>query len=147
MGLTSLLALPGGPFPDEALQRVFKATLDLLVAYKNQLAGMFCLRSTFSPFGVVMFTYIPFPISIFLAEAAKETEVDYEDDMNGLESDDDDDDDGSDGEMGMDATEDGEEAESRKLAKLAAQVCQVFGSTLLCQRCLCNLCQFVCFVS
>uniref|UniRef100_A0A1J3IJ64 Importin beta-like SAD2 n=1 Tax=Noccaea caerulescens TaxID=107243 RepID=A0A1J3IJ64_NOCCA len=92
LGLTSLLALPGGPFPDEALQRVFKATLDLLVAYKNQLA-----------------------------EAAKETEVDYEDDMNGLESDDDDDDDGSDGEMGMDATEDGDEAESRKLAKLAAQ--------------------------
>lgn len=85
-----------------------------------------------------MFTYIPFPI--FLAEAAKETEVDYEDDMNGLESDDDDDDDdGSDGEMGMDATEDGDEAESRKLAKLAAQVCQVFVSTLICQRCVFHL--------
>ncbi|KAF2581504.1 hypothetical protein F2Q68_00001265 [Brassica cretica] len=40
LGLTSLLALPGGQFPDEAMQRVFRATLDLLVAYKNQLAAM-----------------------------------------------------------------------------------------------------------
>ncbi|KAJ0261946.1 Importin beta-like SAD2 [Hirschfeldia incana] len=92
LGLTSLLALPGGQFPDEALQRVFRATLDLLLAYKNQLA-----------------------------EAAKVTEIDYEDEMNGLESDEDEDDDGSDGEMGMDDTEDGDEAESMKLQKLAAQ--------------------------
>ncbi|XP_010510174.1 PREDICTED: importin beta-like SAD2 [Camelina sativa] len=94
LGLTSLLALPGGQLPDEALQRVFRATLDLLVAYKNQLA-----------------------------EAEKETEVDYEEEMNGLESDDDedDDDDGSDGEMGMDDAEDGDEAQSVKLQKLAAQ--------------------------
>ncbi|KAG5396654.1 hypothetical protein IGI04_018468 [Brassica rapa subsp. trilocularis] len=92
LGLTSLLAVPGGQFPDEALQRVFRATLDLLVAYKNQIA-----------------------------EAAKETEVDYENELNGLESDEDDDDDGSDGEMGMDDTEDGDEAESKKLKKLAAQ--------------------------
>ncbi|CAH8330930.1 unnamed protein product [Eruca vesicaria subsp. sativa] len=91
LGLTSLLGLPGGQFPVEALQRVFRATLDLLVAYKNQLA-----------------------------EAAKVTEVDYEDEMNGLESDEEDDDDGSDGEMGMDDTEDGDEAESMK-QKLAAQ--------------------------
>nr|BAD95304.1 importin like protein [Arabidopsis thaliana] len=91
LGLTSLLALPGGQFPDEALQRVFRATLDLLVAYKNQLA-----------------------------EAAKETEVDYEEEMNGLQSSDDDyDDDGSDGEM--DDTEEGDEAQSVKLQKLAAQ--------------------------
>ncbi|KAB2014445.1 hypothetical protein ES319_D09G225300v1 [Gossypium barbadense] len=34
LGLTSLLALPGEQFPGEALERVFKATLDLLVAYK-----------------------------------------------------------------------------------------------------------------
>ncbi|KAF3509489.1 hypothetical protein F2Q69_00001461 [Brassica cretica] len=40
LGLTSLLTLPGGQFPDEAMQRVFRATLDLLVAYKNQLAAM-----------------------------------------------------------------------------------------------------------
>ncbi|WZZ54923.1 hypothetical protein YC2023_055030 [Brassica napus] len=91
LGLTSLLALPGGQFPDEALQRVFRATLDLLVAYKNQIA-----------------------------EAAKEAEVDYENEMNGLDSDDEDDD-GSDGEMGMDDTEDGDEAESMRLKKLAAQ--------------------------
>ncbi|XP_010469688.1 PREDICTED: importin beta-like SAD2 [Camelina sativa] len=94
LGLTSLLALPGGQLPDEALQRVFRATLDLLVAYKNQLA-----------------------------EAEKETEVDYEEEMNGLLSDDDedDDDDGSGGEMGMDDAEDGDEAQSVKLQKLAAQ--------------------------
>ncbi|EOA26503.1 hypothetical protein CARUB_v10022552mg [Capsella rubella] len=94
LGLTSLLALPGGQLPDDALQQVFRATLDLLVAYKNQLA-----------------------------EAAKETEVDYEDEMNGLLSDDEDgdDDDGSDGEMGMDDAEDGDEAQSVKLQKLAAQ--------------------------
>ncbi|CAF1824795.1 BnaC04g12980D [Brassica napus] len=97
LGLTSLLALPGGQFPDEALQRVFRATLDLLVAYKNQIA-----------------------------EAAKETEVDYENELNGLESDEDDDDDGSDGEMGMDDTEEGDEAESKKLKKLAAQA-KAFG--------------------
>ncbi|KAL0673798.1 hypothetical protein Bca4012_001779 [Brassica carinata] len=47
LGLTSLLALPGGQFPDEAMQRVFRATLDLLVAYKNQLAGMLCSSSIF----------------------------------------------------------------------------------------------------
>ncbi|CAN8285361.1 unnamed protein product [Cochlearia groenlandica] len=96
LGLTSLLALPGGQLPDEALQRIFRATLDLLVAYKNQLA-----------------------------EAAKEAEVDYEAEMNGIDSDDDnddDDEDGSDGEMGMDDTEDGDEAQSMKqLQKLAAQ--------------------------
>ena len=68
---------------------------------------------------MVTFTITPFPI--YLAEAAKVTEVDYEDEMNGLESNDDE----SDGEMGMDDTEDGDEAESMKLQKLAAQVCQV----------------------
>lgn len=82
-----------------------------------------------------MFTFIPFPI--FLTEAAKETEVDYEDEMNGLQSDDDDDDDGdgSDGEMGMDDAEDGDEAQSVKLQKLAAQVCQVFVSTCFSEAC------------
>ena len=78
---------------------------------------------------MVTFTITPFPI--YLAEAAKVTEVDYEDEMNGLESNDDE----SDGEMGMDDTEDGDEAESMKLQKLAAQVCQVLVPTYLCQRC------------
>jgi len=79
---------------------------------------------------MVIFTFIPFPI--FLAEAAKETEVDYEEEMNGLQSSDDDyDDDGSDGEM--DDTEEGDEAQSVKLQKLAAQVCEVFVSTCFCE--------------
>lgn len=39
LGLTSLLALPADQLPREALDRVFKATLDLLVAYKEQVAG------------------------------------------------------------------------------------------------------------
>ncbi|KAF8402253.1 hypothetical protein HHK36_013205 [Tetracentron sinense] len=37
LGLTSLLALPVDQLPGEALGRVFTATLDLLVAYKNQV--------------------------------------------------------------------------------------------------------------
>jgi hypothetical protein len=40
LGLTSLLALPGDQLPGEALGRVFRATLDLLVAYKDQVAGL-----------------------------------------------------------------------------------------------------------
>ncbi|TYK24814.1 importin beta-like SAD2 [Cucumis melo var. makuwa] len=38
LGLTSLLALPADQLPGEALGRVFRATLDLLVAYKDQVA-------------------------------------------------------------------------------------------------------------
>ncbi|KAK3005637.1 hypothetical protein RJ639_017008 [Escallonia herrerae] len=38
LGLTSLLQLPVDQLPGEALERVFKATLDLLVAYKDQVA-------------------------------------------------------------------------------------------------------------
>ncbi|CAD5166944.1 unnamed protein product [Musa acuminata subsp. malaccensis] len=38
LGLTSLLCLPVDHFPGEALERVFKATLDLLVSYKGQVA-------------------------------------------------------------------------------------------------------------
>nr|GEZ74597.1 importin beta-like SAD2 [Tanacetum cinerariifolium] len=37
--LTSLLTLPSDQLPGEALKRVFKATLKLLVAYKDQVAG------------------------------------------------------------------------------------------------------------
>lgn len=39
LGLTSLLPLPADQLPGEALERVFKSTLDLLVAYKDQVAG------------------------------------------------------------------------------------------------------------
>ncbi|KAB2009109.1 hypothetical protein ES319_D10G144200v1 [Gossypium barbadense] len=93
LGLTSLLALPGEQLDGEALGRVFRAALDLLVAYKDQVA-----------------------------EAAKEEEAEDDDGMDGFESDDDDDDDadGSDKEMGVDA-EEGDEADSIRLQKLAAQ--------------------------
>ncbi|KAF9606799.1 hypothetical protein IFM89_028175 [Coptis chinensis] len=38
LGLTSLFVLPGDQLPGDALGRVFKATLDLLVAYMDQVA-------------------------------------------------------------------------------------------------------------
>ncbi|KAL6970861.1 secondary alcohol dehydrogenase (SADH2) [Sarracenia purpurea var. burkii] len=92
LGLTSLLPLPADQLPGEALGRVFRATLDLLVAYKEQVA-----------------------------ESAKEEEAEDDDDMDGLQTDDDDDDgNGSDKEMGVDA-EEGDEADSMRLKKLAAQ--------------------------
>ncbi|XP_059445616.1 importin beta-like SAD2 [Corylus avellana] len=92
LGLTSLLALPADQLPGEALGRVFRATLDLLVAYKDQVA-----------------------------EAAKEEEAEDDDDMDGFQTDDDEDDgDGSDKEMGIE-TEDGDEADSIRLQKLAEQ--------------------------
>ena len=59
-------------------------------------------------------------------EAAKEEEVEEDDEMDGYPSDEDDDDgDGSDKEMGFDG-EDGDEVDSIKLQKLAAQVCTSF---------------------
>ncbi|CAH9136550.1 unnamed protein product [Cuscuta epithymum] len=92
LGLTSLLTLPADQIPSAALERIFKAILDLLVAYKEQLE-----------------------------EVAKEEEADDEDDMNGYDiNDNDEDDDVSDGEMGDDA-EGEDEADSLKLQKLAAQ--------------------------
>ena len=42
LGLISLLALLDDQLPGEALGRVFRATLDLLIAYKDQVAGI-CL--------------------------------------------------------------------------------------------------------
>ncbi|KAK4857316.1 hypothetical protein QYF36_026845 [Acer negundo] len=91
LGLTALLPLPSDQLPGEALGRVFKATLDLLVSYKDQVA-----------------------------ESAKEEEAEDDDDMDGFQTDDEDDGDGSDKEMGVDA-EDGDEANSIRLQKLAAQ--------------------------
>ncbi|KAJ7957326.1 importin beta-like SAD2 [Quillaja saponaria] len=81
LGLTSLLALPADQLPGEALDRVFRATLELLVAYKDQVA-----------------------------EGAKEEEAEDDNDMDGFQTDDEDEDedgDGSDKEMGVDA-EDGD---------------------------------------
>ncbi|XP_058072892.1 importin beta-like SAD2 [Magnolia sinica] len=52
--LTSLLALPADQLPGEALERLFRATLDLLVAYKDQVAGtahfIGCFFFSFSSF-------------------------------------------------------------------------------------------------
>ncbi|XP_030553183.2 importin beta-like SAD2 isoform X2 [Rhodamnia argentea] len=76
LGLTSLLALPADQLPEEALGRVFKATLDLLVKYKDQIA-----------------------------EAEKEDEAEDDDEMDGFQTDDEDDEvDGSE-EMGEDGDE------------------------------------------
>ncbi|KAL4271376.1 hypothetical protein GQ457_13G028220 [Hibiscus cannabinus] len=61
LGLTSLLALPGEQIAWEALGRVFRAALDLLVAYKDQVA-----------------------------EAAKEEEAEDDDDMDGFQTDEED---------------------------------------------------------
>ncbi|VAH31490.1 unnamed protein product [Triticum turgidum subsp. durum] len=38
LGLTSLIGLPANHIPAEALERIFKATLELLVAYKEQVS-------------------------------------------------------------------------------------------------------------
>ncbi|XP_004492039.1 importin beta-like SAD2 [Cicer arietinum] len=92
LGLISLLALPADQLPGEALGRVFRATLDLLVAYKDQVA-----------------------------EAAKEEEAEDDDDMDGFQTDDDDEDGNSFyKEMGVDA-DDGDEADAITLRKLAEQ--------------------------
>ncbi|KAL8487473.1 hypothetical protein ACS0TY_023515 [Phlomoides rotata] len=102
LGLTSLLPLPAGQLPGEALERIFKSALDLLVAYKDQVA-----------------------------EAQKEEEDDEEeeddDDMGNYQTDDEDDGDDSDKDMGVE-TEDGDEADSLKLQKLAARA-KAFRST------------------
>jgi hypothetical protein len=39
LGLTSLIGLPASHIPGDALERIFKSTLELLVAYKDQVAG------------------------------------------------------------------------------------------------------------
>ncbi|KMZ59542.1 putative Importin-7 [Zostera marina] len=71
LGLTSMLLLPSDQLPDDALQRVFKATLDLLVSYKDQIA-----------------------------EANKEEDDVNDDDMDGFQSDEDEDEDGDEEEDG-----------------------------------------------
>ncbi|XP_051118176.1 importin beta-like SAD2 [Andrographis paniculata] len=97
LGLTALIPLPADQLPVEALERVFKSTLDLLVAYKEQVAE-----------------------SAKAEEEEEEEDGEDDDEMGTFQSDDDDDGDGSDDEMGVDA-EDGDEANSAKLQKLAAQ--------------------------
>lgn len=133
LGLTSLLTLPADQLPGEALERVFKATLELLVAYKDQVAGVVSFRLHFI-LVITMFFLWPFvhvsyiSLNVFLLEAAKEVSDDGDDMDDGLETDDEYEDDGSDKDMGVDA-EDGDEADSLRLQRLAAQVfysCQTF---------------------
>ncbi|KAJ3675691.1 hypothetical protein LUZ60_004733 [Juncus effusus] len=91
LGLTSLIGLPAEQLPPEALERVFKATLQLLVAYKDQVE-----------------------------ENKKQEEEDGDDDeMDGFEADTEEEDE-DDLDMGVDA-EDGDEADSLRLQKLAAE--------------------------
>lgn len=91
LGLISLLALPADQLPVEALGRIFRVTLELLAAYKEQVA-----------------------------EAAKEDEAEDDDDMDGFQSDDEDEGDGSDKEMGVDDDE-ADDADNVQLKRLAAQ--------------------------
>uniref|UniRef100_A0A0D9VFY5 Importin N-terminal domain-containing protein n=1 Tax=Leersia perrieri TaxID=77586 RepID=A0A0D9VFY5_9ORYZ len=91
LGLTSLISLPANHIPVEALNRIFKATLDLLVAYKEQVA-----------------------------ESKKQDDADG-DDMDGFDADEDEDDEvESDKEMGLD-DEDADEVNGLHLQKLAAE--------------------------
>ncbi|KAF0929516.1 hypothetical protein E2562_021766 [Oryza meyeriana var. granulata] len=93
LGLTSLISLPADHIPGEALNRIFKATLDLLVAYKEQVE-----------------------------ESKKQEDADG-DDMDGFDADADEDEDDeveSDKEMGLD-DEDTDEVNSLHLQKLAAE--------------------------
>ncbi|CAL9749826.1 unnamed protein product [Musa acuminata subsp. burmannicoides] len=98
LGLTSLLGLPADQLPGEAFERVFKATLELLVSYKDQVA-----------------------------ETKKQADtVDDIDGFEDDDDDDEDEEDESDKEMGDDSV-DGDEADSLKLQKLAAEA-RVFQS-------------------
>ncbi|RLN08899.1 importin beta-like SAD2 [Panicum miliaceum] len=91
LGLTSLIGLPADKIPAEALDRIFKAALELLVAYKDQVA-----------------------------ENKKQNEEDA-DEMDGFDADEEDDEEvDSDKEMGLD-DEDGDEVSSLQLQKLAAE--------------------------
>ncbi|GJY23037.1 hypothetical protein Tco_0396695 [Tanacetum coccineum] len=93
--------------PGEALERVFKATLELLVSYKDQVAG-------------IMYVSMPSYSGVFIClEAAKEEPEDDNGMDDGLETDDGKDD-RSDNDMGDDV-EDGDEADSPRLQRLAAQ--------------------------
>lgn len=133
LGLTSVIALPLDQLPGEALERFFKATLDLLVSYKDQVAGftftnlqlysLVCHQRlpNLAPLHLILVHHIL--RLILLTEAAKEVDTENDDDMDGFQSDEDDD--GSDKEMGVDA-EDGDEADSIRLQKLAAQVYSLF---------------------
>ncbi|GJV88501.1 hypothetical protein Tco_1532439 [Tanacetum coccineum] len=108
-------SLNGLPVPEmcsfreqsEALECVFKTTLELLVAYKDQVAR-------------IVYVSMPSYSGVFIClEAAKEEPKDDDGMDDSLETDDGEDD-GSDNDMGDDAG-DGDEADSLRLQRLAAQ--------------------------
>uniref|UniRef100_A0A0A9CSS8 Importin-7/11-like TPR repeats domain-containing protein n=1 Tax=Arundo donax TaxID=35708 RepID=A0A0A9CSS8_ARUDO len=72
LGLTSLIGLPADKIPAEALDQIFKATLELLVAYKDQVAE------------------------------SKKRDEEATDDMDGFDADEEDEEVDSDKEMGLD---------------------------------------------
>ncbi|GJS51685.1 hypothetical protein Tco_0625047 [Tanacetum coccineum] len=91
----------------EALERVFKATLELLVAYKDQVAG-------------IVYVFMPSYSGVFICLEAANEEPKDDDGMDDSLETDDGEDDGSDNDMGDDAG-DGDEADSLRLQRLAAQ--------------------------
>lgn len=115
LGLTSLFSLPAGQLPGEVLPHVFRALLELLVAYKDQLAGQWLFISL-----IFLITDLAdIPIWTFVTEAAKaeeeeEDEDGDDDDMDEFQTDDEDED-GDD--------ENPDETDGSTLRKLAAQVC------------------------
>ncbi|XP_010525660.1 PREDICTED: importin beta-like SAD2 homolog isoform X2 [Tarenaya hassleriana] len=92
LGLISLLSLPAGQLPEEVLPPVFRALLELLVAYKDQVAAA------------------------NEAEAEEEEDGD-DDDMDAFQTDDEDENDDGDEVEDQDA----DEADDSKLRKLAAK--------------------------
>ncbi|KAG6406065.1 hypothetical protein SASPL_133662 [Salvia splendens] len=70
LGLTSLIPLPADQLPGEALERVFKSSLDLLVAYKDQVAAI-CPRLSENIHGIIN--------NSMQAKAFRSTEFDDED--------------------------------------------------------------------
>ncbi|KAG0476805.1 hypothetical protein HPP92_013646 [Vanilla planifolia] len=95
LGLTSLLVLSEEQLPAEALGRVFCATLELLVSYKDQVAE--ALGRVFCATLELLVSY-----KDQVAEAKKDADVE-DDDMDGFRTDDDEDE--SDKEMGDDEEE------------------------------------------
>lgn len=57
LGLTSLIGLPADKITADALDRIFKATLELLVAYKDQVAGGACVAIALCLFQWILFYF------------------------------------------------------------------------------------------
>ncbi|GJN21056.1 hypothetical protein PR202_gb08502 [Eleusine coracana subsp. coracana] len=122
LGLTSLIRLPADQIPADALDRIFKATLELLVAYKDQVAGGVSVLH-FVCFGGFLFFKKKLLLGnlMWALHLIKKRNEESGDDMDGFDADEEDDEEvDSDKEMGLD-DEDGDEASSLHLQKLAAE--------------------------